>query len=108
MIILVYSMPFLIYLCSSIFSTVLVINASKAMATPFFISLIGVSYGTGMMISASIFSKFKIPKRIYPKILYAEACSQIIISVLCLIYLKNEMVLLYSFLFGANVTAFFV
>lgn len=108
MIVLVYSMPFLIYLCSSIFSTVLVINASKAMATPFFISLIGVSYGTGMMISASIFSKFKIPKRIYPKILYAEACSQIIISILSLIYLQKEMMLLYSFLFGANVTAFFV
>ena len=108
MIILVYSMPFLIYLCSSIFSTVLVINASKAMATPFFISLIGVSYGTGMMVSASIFSKFKIPKRIYPKLLYTEACSQIVISILCLIYLPKEMFLLYSFLFGASVTIFFV
>lgn len=64
MIILIYSMPFLIYLCSSIFSTVLVINASKMGATPFFISMLGVSYGMGMMITAGIFSKIKIPKKI--------------------------------------------
>ena len=108
MTILVYSMPFLIYLCSSIFSTVLVINASTSGANPFFISLIGVSYGMGMMISAGTFSKFKIPKTIYPRLLYTQACLQVLISVLCLLYLPNEMVLLYSFLFGANTTIFFV
>lgn len=66
MIILIYSMPFLIYLCSSIFSTVLVINASKMGAAPFFISMLGVSYGMGMMITAGIFSKIKIPKNTIP------------------------------------------
>ena len=108
MTILVYSMPFLIYLCSSIFSTVLVINASMSGANPFFISLLGVSYGTGMMVSAGIFSKFKIPKAIYPRLLYIQACTQVVISIFSLLYLPNEMALLYSFLFGANTTIFFV
>ena len=108
MTILVYSMPFLIYLCSSIFSTVLVINASTSGANPFFISLLGVSYGMGMMVSAGTFSKFKIPKAIYPRLLYLQACIQVVISILCLLYLPNEMALLYSFLFGSNTTVFFV
>ena len=108
MTILVYSMPFLIYLCSSIFSTVLVINASTSGANPFFISLLGVSYGMGMMVSAGTFSKFKIPKSIYPRLLYLQACIQVVISILCLLYLPNEMALLYSFLFGSNTTVFFV
>ena len=108
MTILVYSLPFLIYLCSSIFSTVLVINASTSGCDPFFISLIGVSYGMGMMLSAGTFSKFKIPKSIYPKLLYLQACIQMFLSAMCLLYLPNEMVLLYSFLFGVNTTIFFV
>ena len=66
MTILVYSMPFLLYLCSSIFSTVLVINATVTGSSPFFVTLLGVSYGMGMMVSAGTFSKFKIPKAIYP------------------------------------------
>lgn len=108
MILLVYSMPFLVYLCSSIFSTVLVINSSEMGASAFFISLLAVFYGMGMMFSASTFSKFKIPKRIYPKLLYIQSCIQIVLSTLCIIYLNNELSLLYSFLYGANTTIFFV
>ena len=108
MILLVYSMPFLLYLCSSIFSTVLVINASEMGANAFFISLLAVFYGMGMMVSASTFSKFKIPKRIYPKLLYIQSCIQALLSILCVIYLNNELSLLYSFLYGSNTTVFFV
>ena len=108
MILLVYSMPFLVYLCSSIFSTVLVINSSEAGASAFFVSLLAVFYGMGMMFSASTFSKFKIPKRIYPKLLYIQSCMQAVLSILCIIYLNNELSLLYSFLYGANTTIFFV
>ncbi|MEI0530620.1 MFS transporter [Brachyspira pilosicoli] len=108
MILLVYSMPFLVYLCSSIFSTVLVINSSEAGANAFFISLLAVFYGMGMMVSASTFSKFKIPKRIYPKLLYIQSCMQAILCILCIIYLNNELSLLYSFLYGSNTTIFFV
>lgn len=108
MILLVYSMPFLVYLCSSIFSTVLVINSSGMGASAFFISLLAVFYGMGMMFSASTFSKFKIPKRIYPRLLYIQSCFQAILSILCIIYLNNELSLLYSFLYGANTTIFFV
>lgn len=108
MILLVYSMPFLVYLCSSIFSTVLVINSSETGASAFFISLLAVFYGMGMMFSASTFSKFKIPKRIYPKLLYIQSCIQAVLSILCIIYLNNELSLLYSFLYGANTTIFFV
>lgn len=108
MILLVYSMPFLLYLCSSIFSTVLVINASEMGANAFFISLLAVFYGMGMMVSASTFSKFKIPKRIYPRLLYIQSCVQAILSMLSIIYLNNELSLLYSFLYGSNTTIFFV
>lgn len=108
MILLVYSMPFLVYLCSSIFSTVLVINSSEMGASAFFISLLAVFYGMGMMFSASTFSKFKIPKRIYPRLLYIQSCMQAVLSILCIIYLNNELSLLYSFLYGANTTIFFV
>ncbi|WP_041747679.1 MFS transporter [Brachyspira pilosicoli] len=108
MILLVYSMPFLVYLCSSIFSTVLVINSSEMGASAFFISLLAVFYGMGMMVSASTFSKFKIPKRIYPKLLYIQSCIQALLSILCVIYLNNELSLLYSFLYGSNTTIFFV
>ncbi|WP_157150925.1 MFS transporter [Brachyspira sp. SAP_772] len=108
MILLVYSMPFLVYLCSSIFSTVLVINSSEMGANAFFISLLAVFYGMGMMMSASTFSKFKIPKRIYPRLLYIQSCIQAILSIFCIIYLNNELSLLYSFLYGANTTIFFV
>ena len=108
MILLVYSMPFLVYLCSSIFSTVLVINSSEMGASAFFISLLAVFYGIGMMVSASTFSKFKIPKRIYPKLLYIQSCIQALLSILCVIYLNNELSLLYSFLYGSNTTIFFV
>ena len=108
MIILIYSMPFLIYLCSSIFSTVLVINASKMGATPFFISMLGVSYGMGMMITAGIFSKIKIPKKYYTNLIYIEAIMQMIISALCLIFMPIEMSVFYSFLYGCSTTIFFV
>ncbi|WP_157154270.1 MFS transporter [Brachyspira murdochii] len=108
MIILIYSMPFLIYLCSSIFSTVLVINASKMGATPFFISMLGVSYGMGMMITAGIFSKIKIPKKYYTNLIYIEAIMQMIISALCLIFMPMEMSIFYSFLYGCSTTIFFV
>lgn len=108
MILLVYSMPFLVYLCSSIFSTVLVINSSEMGASAFFISLLAVFYGMGMMVSASTFSKFKIPKIIYPKLLYIQSCIQALLSILCVIYLNNELSLLYSFLYGSNTTIFFV
>ena len=108
MILLVYSMPFLVYLCSSIFSTVLVINSSEMGTSAFFISLLAVFYGMGMMVSASTFSKFKIPKRIYPKLLYIQSCIQALLSILCVIYLNNELSLLYSFLYGSNTTIFFV
>ncbi|MEI0685567.1 MFS transporter [Brachyspira pilosicoli] len=108
MILLVYSMPFLVYLCSSIFSTVLVINSSEMGASAFFISLLAVFYGMGMMVSASTFSKFKIPKRIYPRLLYIQSCIQALLSILCVIYLNNELSLLYSFLYGSNTTIFFV
>ena len=108
MIILIYSMPFLIYLCSSIFSTVLVINASKMGATPFFISMLGVSYGMGMMITAGIFSKIKIPKKYYTNLIYIEAVMQMIISALCLIFMPMEMSVFYSFLYGCSTTIFFV
>ncbi|MBW5382210.1 MFS transporter [Brachyspira pilosicoli] len=108
MILLVYSMPFLVYLCSSIFSTVLVINSSEMGASAFFISLLAVFYGMGMMVSASTFSKFKIPKRIYPKLLYIQSCIQAILSILCIVYLNSELSLLYSFLYGSNSTIFFV
>ena len=108
MILLVYSMPFLVYLCSSIFSTVLVINSSETGANAFFISLLAVFYGMGMMVSASTFSKFKIPKKIYPQLLYIQSCMQAVLSILCIIYLNNELSLLYSFLYGANTTVFFV
>ena len=106
MIILIYSMPFLIYLCSSIFSTVLVINASKMGATPFFISMLGVSYGMGMMITAGIFSKIKIPKKYYTNLIYIEAVMQMIISALCLIFMPMEMSVFYSFLYGCSTTIF--
>lgn len=108
MILLVYSMPFLVYLSSSIFSTVLVINSSEMGASAFFISLLAVFYGMGMMVSASTFSKFKIQKRIYPKLLYIQSCIQALLSILCVIYLNNELSLLYSFLYGSNTTIFFV
>lgn len=108
MAILVYSMPFLVYLCSSTFSSVLVINASKAGSSAFFISLLAVFYGMGMMISASLFSKLKIPKKIYPKLLYIQSCNQIIISLFGVLMLNPEISILYSFLYGANTTIFFV
>ena len=62
----------------------------------------------GMMVSASTFSKFKIPKKIYPQLLYIQSCMQAVLSILCIIYLNNELSLLYSFLYGANTTVFFV
>lgn len=108
MTILVYSMPFLLYLCSSIFSTVLVINASKSGATPFFVSLLAVSYGTGMMLTAGFFSTIKIPKKYYTNLIYVEAILQLIISAACLIFMPPEMALFYSFLYGASATIFFV
>ena len=77
-------------------------------ANAFFISLLAVFYGMGMMVAASTFSKFKIPKRIYPKLLYIQSCMQAILSILCIIYLNNELSLLYSFLYGSNTTVFFV
>lgn len=108
MIILIYSLPFILYLCSGIFSTVLVINLSYSGASAFFISLLAVFYGMGMMVCAGIFSKLKIPKKFYPKLLYIEACMQAIISFLCIFFMNWQIALLYSFFYGANVTIFFV
>lgn len=108
MIILIYSLPFILYLCSGIFSTVLVINLSYSGASAFFISLLAVFYGMGMMICAGIFSKLKISKKFYPKLLYIEACMQAIISFLCIFFMNWQIALLYSFFYGANVTIFFV
>lgn len=108
MIILIYSLPFILYLCSGIFSTVLVINLSYSGANAFFISLLAVFYGMGMMVCAGIFSKLKISKKFYPKLLYIEACMQAIISFLCIFFMNWQIALLYSFFYGANVTIFFV
>lgn len=108
MIILIYSLPFILYLCSGIFSTVLVINLSYSGAGAFFISLLAVFYGMGMMVCAGIFSKLKISKKFYPKLLYIEACMQAIISFLCIFFMNWQIALLYSFFYGANVTIFFV
>lgn len=108
MIILIYSLPFILYLCSGIFSTVLVINLSYSGASAFFISLLAVFYGMGMMVCAGIFSKLKISKKFYPKLLYIEACMQAIISFLCIFFMNWQVALLYSFFYGANVTIFFV
>lgn len=108
MIILIYSLPFILYLCSGIFSTVLVINLSYSGASAFFISLLAVFYGMGMMVCAGIFSKLKISKKLYPKLLYIEACMQAIISFLCIFFMNWQIALLYSFFYGANVTIFFV
>lgn len=105
---LVYSMPFLLYLCSGIFSTVLVINMSDSGASAFVISLLAVFYGTGMMVCAGTFSKLKIPKKIYPKLLYIESCIQAAISFLCIFFISPQIALFYSFLYGASVTVFFV
>lgn len=105
---LVYSMPYLIYLCSSIFSTILVINASISGASPFFISLIAVSYGLGMMITAGTFSRLKIPKNTYNKLLYVEACLQGAIALVCLFYLPINLIHLYAFIYGCATTVFFV
>ena len=108
MIILIYSLPFILYLCSGIFSTVLVINLSYSGASAFYISLLAVFYGMGMMVCAGIFSKLKISKKFYPKLLYIEACMQAIISFLCIFFMNWQIALLYSFFYGANVTIFFV
>lgn len=105
---LVYSMPYLIYLCSSIFSTILVIKASISGSNPFFISLIAVFYGLGMMITAGTFSKLKIPHNTYKRLLYIEACVQASIALICLFYMPEELMLLYSFLYGCTTTVFFV
>ena len=108
MIILVYSLPFFLYLCSSIFSTVLVINLSESGANAFFISLLAVFYGMGMMICAGVFSKLKISKKFYPKLLYIEACMQAIISSLCISFMNQQIALIYSFFYGVSVAIFFV
>ena len=108
MIILIYSLPFILYLCSGIFSTVSVINLSYSGESAFFISLLAVFYGMGMMVCAGIFSKLKISKKFYPKLLYIEACMQAIISFLCIFFMNWQIALLYSFFYGANVTIFFV
>ncbi len=108
MIILIYSLPFILYLCSGIFSTVLVINLSYSGESAFFISLLAVFYGMVMMVCAGIFSKLKISKKFYPKLLYIEACMQAIISFLCIFFMNWQIALLYSFFYGANVTIFFV
>ena len=108
MIILIYSLPFILYLCSGIFSTVLVINLSYSGESAFFISLLAVFYGMGMMVCAGIFSKLKISKKFYPKLLYIEAYMQAIISFLCIFFMNWQIALLYSFFYGANVTIFFV
>ena len=99
MIILIYSLPFILYLCSGIFSTVLVINLSYSGESAFFISLLAVFYGMGMMVCAGIFSKLKISKKFYPKLLYIEACMQAIISFLCIFFMNWQIALLYSFFY---------
>ena len=108
MTVLVYSMPFLLYLCSGIFSTVLVINLSEIGANAFFVSLLAVFYGMGMMICAGTFSRLKIPKKFYPKLLYIESCMQAIISLLCILLMNRQIALFYSFLYGVSTTIFFV
>ena len=108
MIILIYSLPFILYLCSGIFSTVLVINLSYSGESAFFISLLAVFYGMGMMVCAGIFSKLKISKKFYPKLLYIESCMQAIISLLCILLMNRQIALFYSFLYGVSTTIFFV
>ena len=108
MTVLVYSMPFLLYLCSGIFSTVLVINLSEIGANAFFVSLLAVFYGMGMMVCAGTFSRLKIPKKFYPKLLYIESCMQAIISLLCILLMNRQIALFYSFLYGVSTTIFFV
>lgn len=108
MTILVYSLPFILYLCSGIFSTVLVINLSESGASAFFISLLAVFYGMGMMVCAGTFSRLKIPKKFYPKLLYIEACMQALISLLCVLFMNRQIALLYSFLYGISASVFFV
>ena len=108
MTLLVYSMPFLLYLCSGIFSTVLVINLSEIGANAFFISLLAVFYGMGMMVCAGTFSRLKISKNFYPKLLYIESCMQAIISFLCILLMNRQIALFYSFLYGVSTTIFFV
>lgn len=108
MTILVYSLPFILYLCSGIFSTVLVINLSESGASAFFISLLAVFYGMGMMVYAGTFSRLKIPKKFYPKLLYIEACMQALISLLCVLFMNRQIALLYSFLYGISASVFFV
>ena len=108
MMVLVYSMPFLLYLCSGIFSTVLVINLSEIGANAFFISLLAVFYGMGMMVCAGTFSKLKISKNFYPRLLYIEACMQAVISFLCILFMNLQIALFYSFLYGISTTIFFV
>ena len=108
MTLLVYSMPFLLYLCSGIFSTVLVINLSEIGANAFFISLLAVFYGMGMMVCAGTFSRLKISKKFYPKLLYIESCMQAIISFLCILLMNRQIALFYSFLYGVSTTIFFV
>ena len=108
MTLLVYSMPFLLYLCSGIFSTVLVINLSEIGANAFFISLLAVFYGMGMMVCAGTFSRLKISKKFYPKLLYIESCMQAIISFLCILLINRQIALFYSFLYGVSTTIFFV
>lgn len=108
MIILIYSLPFILYLCSGIFSTVLVINLSYSGASAFFISLLAVFYGMGMMVCAGTFSRLKIPKKFYPKLLYIESCMQAIISLLCILLMNRQIALFYSFLYGVSTTIFFV
>ncbi|TKZ31727.1 MFS transporter, partial [Brachyspira catarrhinii] len=108
MTVLVYSMPFLLYLCSGIFSTVLVINLSEIGANAFFISLLAVFYGMGMMVCAGTFSRLKISKKFYPKLLYIESCMQAIISFLCILLMNRQIALFYSFLYGVSTTIFFV
>ncbi len=108
MIILIYSLPFILYLCSGIFSTVLVINLSYSGESAFFISLLAVFYGMGMMVCAGTFSRLKIPKKFYPKLLYIESCMQAIISLLCILLMNRQIALFYSFLYGVSTTIFFV
>ena len=108
MTVLVYSMPFLLYLCSGIFSTVLVINLSEIGANAFFVSLLAEFYGMGMMVCAGTFSRLKIPKKFYPKLLYIESCMQAIISLLCILLMNRQIALFYSFLYGVSTTIFFV
>ena len=77
-------------------------------ASPFFVSLLGVSYGMGMMLTAGTFSRIKIQKKYYTNLIYVEAILQLIIAVACLIFLPPEMSLFYSFLYGCCATIFFV